>query len=364
MSELAAKIGQLLIVGLEGEVLTQEEQSAIERYGFGGFILFGRNCRGPAQLARLCRSLWQASPAHPPFVAIDQEGGRVHRLPEPFAHFPAAEIIGRSRNPKLAYSSARATATELALVGINLNFAPVLDVNSNPMNPVIGDRAFACSAEEVIRFTQQWISGSQDGGIIPCGKHFPGHGDTDTDSHLGLPIVGRPLEELKTTELRPFVHACRRGIAALMTAHVLFRALDPESPATLSRAIIGKLLRRDLGYDGLVFSDDLEMKAISGHYGPEEAALLALRAGVDVLLYSQELPTAIRVTEALCAQSLFDPALCRRVEESHRRVSGLKRRWLKSFNGVAENEVETRLVQLDHRRPVDEIMAAGKQRNR
>lgn len=341
------------MVGLEGEALTREERWAIERYGFGGFILFGRNCREPAQVARLCRSLWEAGTAQRPFIAIDQEGGRVHRLPLPFTHFPAAEVIARSRNPELAYAVARATATELALVGINLNFAPVLDVNSNSMNPVIGERSFARSPQGVIRFAERWIAGSRHGGIIPCGKHFPGHGETDRDSHLELPIVDRPLAQLKRTEIKPFVDACNRKIESLMTAHVLFRALDPKSPATLSRAIIGKLLRADLGYDGVVFSDDLEMKAISDNYGPQDCALRAARAGIDVLLYCHELRGAIGAFESLCSKAQSDPALRRRLEESHQRVTRLKRRYLKSFTGAAESEVEKRLLQLDHQRLVD-----------
>ena len=218
------------MVGIEGEALTREERQAIERYGFGGFILFSRNCREPAQLARLCRSLWQSCTAEPPFIAVDQEGGGVHRLPDPFTHFPPAEVISRSQNPQLAYTVARATATELALVGINVNFAPVLDINSNAMNPIIGERSFGSTPEEVIRFAERWIDGSRGGGIIPCGKHFPGHGDTAKDSHLELPTLDKPLAELKSTELKPFIHACNHGIESLMTAHVLFRALDILKP--------------------------------------------------------------------------------------------------------------------------------------
>lgn len=342
------------MVGLKREALSQEERSAIRSIGFGGFILFSHNCREPAQLSRLCRSLWEAATLHPPFIAIDQEGGRVHRLPPPFTHFPAAGSIGRRNKPELAYKVGRATAAELALVGINLNFAPVLDVDSNPKNPVIGDRSFGCEPKDVIRFAQPWMRGSKDGGIIPCAKHFPGHGDTDKDSHFDLPVVEKPLAELKRVELPPFVQACTDGIESLMTAHVLFRSLDERRPATLSQAIIGGLLRQELGYDGVVYSDDMEMKAISDNYGLEESVLLAVRAGIDMLLYGHELARAVDAFELLYAKAKRDPVLLSRVEESQGRIARLKHCFLRTFTAAADHEVERKLRQLDHQSIVEQ----------
>jgi beta-N-acetylhexosaminidase len=355
VKELRKKISQMFMVGLAGGALKREELAILRDYPFGGFILFKHNCMTPHQIRALCQSLWKAASDSPPFVAVDQEGGRAHRLPEPFTRFPSAAQIGERDDPALAYRAGRAAAVELALVGINLNLAPVLDVNSNPNNPVIGERSFACDPQQVIKLSAPWIQGTRDAGIIPCGKHFPGHGDTDKDSHLHLPSVDKDLEGLRAVELPPFVQACRNHIETLMTAHVLYRALDSEFPATLSAKIVTDLLRGELGYDGVVFSDAMEMKAISDNYGEEEAAALCARAGIDVLLYSHHLPRVMHVLEFLVARAERDPALRDRVEESYERILKLKRQYLKSFTGVREEELVQRLSRLDHKRVADEI---------
>ena len=356
METLREKVGQMFLIGCQGESLTRDEQLIFAEYQFGGFTLFKRNCAEPAQLVRLCRKLWDSVDSQmPPFIAIDQEGGRVHRLPDAFTHFPATARIGGKDNPELARRLGRAAAEELKLVGINLNFAPVLDVDSNPANPVIGDRAFGSDPKRVIEIGSSWTQGLRDSGIIPCGKHFPGHGDTETDSHVELPIVRKTLDQLKTVELPPFAHACRTRIESLMTAHVLYPALDGQFPATLSEPIVTGLLRHQFGYDGVVFSDDLEMKAIADRYGVEETAALAIRAGVDVLLFCHEVAKAIQAFEFLCNESERDPVLRARVEESHRRIAALKRRFLKNFTAVAENEIVARLAEMGHQRLIDEF---------
>jgi beta-N-acetylhexosaminidase len=357
MGSLQEKIGQMFMIGVKGDALSRDEQLIIEEYGFGGFILFSHNCCEPAQILSLCRSLWATGIEQPPFIAIDQEGGRVHRLPPSFTHFPPAALIGRKKNLNLAYRVGKATAAELGLVGINLNFAPVLDVNSNPQNPIIGDRAFAANPASVIEVSQKWIQGLRDGGIIPCGKHFPGHGDTDKNSHLDLPVVDKSLDELRLIELPPFVCACRNQIEALMTAHILYRSLDSKFPVTLSHSIITGLLRHQLGYDGVVFSDDMEMKAISNNYNIDEAVRLGVRAGIDVLLYCHELPRAMEAFDSLCCEAKSDPAVRRQVENSYRRITELKRRYFGGFTGVAEAEEElvARLAKLDHQLIVNEI---------
>jgi beta-N-acetylhexosaminidase len=348
VDHLREKIGRLFLVGVQGETLAAEERLLFEEYGFGGFLLFKRNCGEAGQIVSLCRALWDLADEWPPFIAIDQEGGRVHRLPPPFTHFPPAARLGEKNVATLAYRAGRAVAAELALAGINLNFAPVLDVNSNPDNPVIGDRAFGANPQAVIKTGWPWTEGLRDGGIIPCGKHFPGHGATDKDSHFELPLVAKTMDELKLTELPPFVHACRNNIEALMTAHVLFPGLDPQWPATLSGKIVTGLLRQQLGYGGVVFSDDMEMKAISGRYGAEEAALLAIRAGVDILIFCHDQPRAAQACECLCAESEKDATLRQRVDESYARIVRLKRNYLNSFAGCAESELAQRLARLDH----------------
>ncbi|HEY2921670.1 MAG TPA: beta-N-acetylhexosaminidase [Candidatus Binatia bacterium] len=355
METLRQKIGQIFFVGCQGEALTREERLTFEQCCFGGFILFAHNCCAPRQILSLCRSLWQCASEERPFIAIDQEGGRVHRLPPSFTQFPAATAIGERNDPNLAYQLGHAAAVELALTGINLNFAPVLDVNSNRQNPIIGNRSFGLDPNRVIAISSAWTRGLKEGGIIPCGKHFPGHGDTDKDSHFDLPVVEKPLEALMAVDLPPFVHACRNGIESLMTAHVRFTSLDPDWPATLSERIVSGLLRHQLGYDGVVFSDDMEMKAISGNYGLKDAALFAVRAGVDSLLYCHDLHRAMAAFEFVCGEAERDPSVRAQVENSYRRIAELKHRRLKGFTGVLDDELTGRLQQSDHQRLVDAV---------
>ncbi len=355
MDLLREKIAQMFIVGCRAERVGGDERLLFEEYAFGGFILFRDNCCEPRQISSLCRQLWDTTLNPPPFLAIDQEGGRVHRLPSAFTHFPAAAEIGARRDRDLAYRCGRAAAAELALVGINLNFAPVLDVTSNPLNPIIGDRSFGTAPEQVIDMSSAWTNGLRDSGIISCGKHFPGHGATEQDSHLTLPVVTKSLDELKSIELPPFAHACRNGIDALMTAHVRYTALDSNVPATLSEHIVTGLLRHQLGYDGVVFSDDLDMKAISDNFTPQEAAARAVRAGVDVLLFCHDLSKAVEAFEFLYAEAEKEPVLRARIEKSYRRIVELKRRYLKSFTALADDEIIAQLKAMNHRRIVDEV---------
>jgi beta-N-acetylhexosaminidase len=203
------------------------------------------------------------------------------------------------------------------------------------------------------------IEGLREGGVIPCAKHFPGHGDTAQDSHLELPVVQKDVAALKETELRPFVHACGNGVESLMSAHVLYPALDPVYPATLSEAIIGKLLRRELGYQGVVFADDLEMKAISKTFSLEESVSRAVYAGVDVLLFCQQPEKAAEALEFLCRASEREPRLQSRVEESYRRINRLKERYLRTFLGVHEDLLTDHIGITSHQKLAEEIIKAG-----
>jgi beta-N-acetylhexosaminidase len=334
------KIGQLVMIGLTGDGVGTAERTLFKNYPFGGFILFSHNLKEPKQILSLCRALWETSGEIPPLIAIDQEGGRVHRLPPPFTHFPPVAALGRAGNADLAYRTGAAMARELSAVGINLNFAPVLDVNSNPSNPIIGDRSLGADPNEVTRLGWEMVCGHRDGGVIPCVKHYPGHGDTAEDSHVELPVVKKTLEELRSTELPPFVHACRNQVEALMTAHVLYPALDASRPATLSAWIVGELLRGKLGYDGVVFSDDLEMKAISENYSIGEAVRLAMLAGIDVLLFCHETEKAVAAFDFLCRETERSPEVRERVEKSWRRIQKLKSRMQTAFSGVPQDNLE------------------------
>jgi beta-N-acetylhexosaminidase len=217
-------------------------------------------------------------------VSIDQEGGRVARLKSPFTEWPPMATLGRSGDIALAERFARALAAELKAVGISLDYAPVLDIHTNPKNAVIGDRALAGKPEEVARLGSAIVRTLQAEGIAACGKHFPGHGDTTADSHHELPLVEHPPDRLRAIELTPFKAAIEAGVAHIMTAHVLVPSLDEARPATLSRPIVTTMLRQELEFGGVILSDDLDMKAIANHYAVPSAAVLAIEAGCDGLL--------------------------------------------------------------------------------
>jgi beta-N-acetylhexosaminidase len=281
---LARDIGQLLIGSFAGSTLPPELRSLAKEFDLGGAILFSRNVEAPEQVAELADSIEGLGRGMPCWVSIDQEGGRVARLKEPFTKWPPMAVLGRAKSEDLAERFGLALARELKAVGITLDYAPVLDIHTNPKNPVIGDRAFAERADQVATLGRVVIRALQSEGVAACGKHFPGHGDTSTDSHLELPLVEHPPDRLRAVEFVPFREAIREGVAFIMTAHVLVPSLDEEVPATLSPAIVQAILRDELGYQGVILSDDLEMKAVSARTPVPVAAVQAIKAGCDGLL--------------------------------------------------------------------------------
>jgi beta-N-acetylhexosaminidase len=291
--------GSLVMTGFPGVELDHDALSALRHLAPSGIILFSRNFADAEQLARLNAAL-HALPSRP-LIAIDQEGGRVARLGDPFTSFPPARDVGAGADPALAEEVGRALALELGSVGVDIDFAPVLDVDSNPANPVIGDRAFSSRADEVAACGTAFLRGLQSGGVLGCGKHFPGHGDTELDSHVDLPTVRRARAELERIELAPFRAAIRAGVPMLMTAHVLYPALDESRPATFSPSILRDLLRREMGFGGVVISDDLEMGAVSRHMAVEDAAVAALAAGIDWVLVCNDLDLSVRTAERIAA---------------------------------------------------------------
>jgi len=282
-------IASPLWVGFEGKSLPAGLARRLAAGEVGGVVLFARNVESPAQVRALCREVRSAAgKGNPlPLVAIDQEGGRVARLKDPpFTWFPPARSCSLfcCHNEAVAAAVGAATASELRAVGVDVDFAPVLDVGSNSRNPVIGDRAFSEDPDVAARLAIAFMEGCLAAGVLPVGKHFPGHGDTSADSHEELPVVPASKGTLLSRELLPFRRAVRAGIPALMTAHVTYPALDRNFPATLSRKILQGLLRERLRFRGALFSDALEMKAIADHYGVGEAAALAVSAGCDAVL--------------------------------------------------------------------------------
>jgi beta-N-acetylhexosaminidase len=315
-------VARLFLAGLPGPTLDADTRRLHADVPFAGVTLFRANAGDPASMRALVRDLHGLDAAAPPLVAIDHEGGRVHRLSPPFTHFPAAATVA-ARGLASVRAVATAMARELAAIEIDLTFAPVLDVASNPANPIIGDRAYGTTPESVVAGALAAFRATRAVGLLTCGKHFPGHGDTATDSHLELPVVARDRRSLMTTELATFRRAVTARVPMLMTAHVHYPALDPKLPATLSPAIITGMLRRRFGFRGVIASDDLEMRAISDQWGPGEAAVLALAAGCDLLLFCHR-QDWLRMAVAAVEQAVTGGRLPeRRVTDAYRRVTRL-----------------------------------------
>ncbi len=275
--------GRSIICGFEGPQVTAELRELVREARPLGLILFARNIESTAQLYELARELKALRPRDPLLLCVDQEGGRVARIPAPALRLPPMSTLGAIDDVELTRRAGRALGRELRVLGIDVNLAPVLDVHTRPENPVIGNRSFGSDPALVARHAVALIAGLHDAAVGACGKHFPGHGDTRTDSHLELPHLDHDTERLQRVEWPPFAHTIERGLEAVMSAHVVIDGLDPTLPATLSRAALAPLRDR-LGFRGVILSDDIEMKALADHHRVDEIATLGTDAGIDVFL--------------------------------------------------------------------------------
>ena len=305
---LRQKLGQKLIFAFYGTELSPEFKKILKTYSIGNVIIFARNVASAQQLRALCQEIRQEILANTgviPLIVIDQEGGMVTRLPEDAVTVPCAMALGATGNPDNGRIASEITIRQLRSLGANFNMAPVLDINTNPSNPVIGIRSFGDSPRLVSEFGLASVKAYENSGVLCCGKHFPGHGDTNVDSHRGLPRVDKTLDQLEQAELIPFQEAIAQGIPAIMTSHILFPELEPENvPCTMSRKIITGLLKERLGFQGLIVSDCMEMDAIKDHYGTAKGSVAAVRAGVDLVEIS--LSPNLMVD---AAQALYEAAL-------------------------------------------------------
>ena len=328
-SGIRRDIGQLLIGSFPGTTIPPELRSLAREFQLGGVTLFARNIEAPEQVAELSYDLQSLAADLPLWISVDQEGGRVARLKAPFTEWPPMAVLGRSGDVTLARRFAEALAAEMKAVGVTLDFAPVLDIHTNPKNPVIGDRALAEDAAAVGRLGAAIIDGLQGNGIAACGKHFPGHGDTSVDSHLDLPLVEHPPDRIRRVECVPFREAIRANVAFVMTAHILVPALDEEKPATLSPRIVQAILRDELQYAGVILSDDLEMKAIAKTYAVADAAVQAIAAGCDaVLICSGDVDAQVTALEALVHAVEEGRIPYKRLDDALTRLRRVKERFL------------------------------------
>ena len=334
------KVGQLLVAGIGGTEAGEDGLQAIQDYQVGGVILFGRNVESAQQLADLTNELKTLNGDNTPlFLCVDQEGGRVDRMPPEVDDLPSAyDYIAAGGDP---LERGKVLAAQCAAFGFNLDFSTCLDIWSNPDNTVIGDRAYGSDPDTVTRVGLAVNEGLEQGDVIPVVKHFPGHGDTSTDSHVDLPVVDKTAEQLKEFELIPFQAAIDEGTPCVMVAHILMTQIDPDLPASLSPEMVTGLLRQELGFDGVVCTDDLTMGAISNTYGMGEAAVMAVEAGCDLLLVCHEADNLTAARDALLSAVDAGRISMERLDESVYRILSLKQEYGLTNDPVDQPDIET-----------------------
>ncbi len=324
--------GQLIFTGISGTTLTDQEKDFIENEKIGGVILFDHNYEDPAQLAELVNSIQKIRDEYPLFIAVDHEGGRVQRFKKHFTHFPSMLALSSQQSPKLIFEVHQIMARELSACGINLCLSPCCDILTNESNKVIGDRSFGKSAEDVEKYISAAIRGLQTTGLLSCAKHFPGHGETVKDSHFDLPLLKTTVEELRIREMIPFIKASKSRVEFMMMAHLLVDSIDEKLPTSLSPKAY-QFLRQETKFTKIVVTDDMEMGALSHKFSIEEAAVMALGAGADMLMY-KTLPSAQRalgaIREAVKKKHLKKEDILDKVT----RVERSKKDHFKSYNPI------------------------------
>ncbi|NBX92715.1 MAG: beta-N-acetylhexosaminidase [Proteobacteria bacterium] len=351
-TDIRKQIGQLFLVGFDGLTVPASFKTAIQKFNLGGTIYFKRNVESPVQLATLTNELQldcRLKDSPPLIISIDHEGGKVDRLSPPFTRFAGMDHVGEIGSPKLAFHFGLAIGKELEAFGVNIDFAPVVDVLTNPKNPIIAGRAFSSNPEVCAKMASGVCRGLQKSGVGAVAKHFPGHGDTNEDSHLTLPVVDKSLEDLEQIEFIPFRRMIRSRVEGIMTAHIINKSLDPDLPATLSPKIINDILRTQLRFQKIVFSDDLEMKAIADNYGAEEAAVMAIQAGCDILIYRGDPGFPEGPYEAI-VKAVQDRKISKeRIEVSAQRVINFKKAYASHVKPIEMAQLEKKIGLPEHR---------------
>ena len=324
---LEEKIGQLVISGFKGETISKELKELIEEYHIGGVILFSANIKDSNQLIELTNSIKDINSTTsrvPIFISVDQEGGRVSRLPKDIEKFPSAARMGVFGDENYSYKVGNTLAQVIKSFGFNLDFAPVLDVASNPGNKVIGDRAFGDNGDLVCRMGLQFMNGLKDSNVISVVKHFPGHGDTKEDSHYELPYLNHEKERLDAIEFVPFEKAIESGADGIMVSHIVLKKIDDKNPATMSKTVVTGILRKELSYDGVVFTDDMNMGAIAKNYLLRDAVISTIDAGVDVIVSSKGVEDTKLIIEIIKDALKKGDISEERINESLNRILKLK----------------------------------------
>lgn len=327
--ELRYKIGQMLIAGFPSAHADDQARRLVEDYMVGNFALFARNIASTRQVCALCDDLHRLTYEKngiAALIACDQEGGSVSRVSLGAALFPCPMSMAASSSAD-PYAAGYDCARALRSLGLTGVFGPVMDVNTEPMNPIIGTRSYSDDPETVARFGSAAVKGIQEGGLLASLKHFPGHGSVDSDSHLGIPLNRSSVQELENTEFLPFRRGFEAGADAVMSCHVLYENYDPEYPGTLSKKIMTGLLRDRMHFDGIAITDCLEMDAIRAEYGIGKGAVLAVLAGCDLLCFSHTYEAVREAAEALYAAVEDGTLTPERIEESYRRILRIKTKY-------------------------------------
>ncbi|WP_088041811.1 beta-N-acetylhexosaminidase [Bacillus sp. EAC] len=333
---LNEKIGQMILSGFYGPTYSGDLKNLIQQYKIGGFIFYSENLKDKNQTVKLINSMKSANGSNslPILFGVDQEGGRISRLPEKLGNIPTNEQIGKRNNSNFSYEIGQILGEQLKIFGFNTDFAPVLDINSNPNNPVIGDRSFGNNASIVSKLGIKTMEGIQSERIIPVVKHFPGHGDTGVDSHLDLPVVNKTYNDLKHLELIPFENAIQQKADAVMIAHILLPKIDSKFPSSMSKNVITNILRNDLHYSGVVMTDDMTMAAIEKHYDLPNAAVKSIQAGSDIIMVAHD-PNKVRaVFKAIQAAVQNGKISEDRINQSVKRIILLKQKYKIDNNKV------------------------------
>lgn len=337
---LQQKVAQMLMVSIEGTEVDDDFKSFISECEAGTVILFGNNITSASQLTRLTNDIKECAGDIPFIIGMDEEGGRVTRLPQDVQSMPSAFEVASSKNSDYCYDAGRQIGTQLKSFGLHTGFSPVLDIWTNPENTVIGQRAYGKTSDEVCTYGIAAMNGIKDSGAIPVVKHFPGHGDTVTDSHYGLPTVSKTKDELWQTELIPFKTAIENNVPAVMVAHILCTQIDNKYPASLSSKAVTSLLREEMGFNGVVLTDDLTMGAIVEEYSLGQAGVLAVKAGCDILTVCHSYDNANEVFEAVVNAVEKGEIDQSRIDESVKRILKLKKDYNINSNKVDEPDVE------------------------
>lgn len=340
---LEEKVGQMIFAGIKGKVMTNETKKIISTDQVGGIILFKDNLKNAKQSVTLLNSIREENSKNkvPLFLGVDEEGGRISRLPE-LTKLPTNEELGKRNDASLSYNIGKLLGKELSAFGFNLDFAPVLDINSNPDNPIIGDRAFGTDAQIVSELGLQTMDGIQSEQVISVVKHFPGHGDTAVDSHKELPIIQKSLKDLQTLELIPFTRAIEHGAEVVMIGHILLPKIDSIYPASISEKIITDVLREQLDYEGIIITDDMTMKAILNTFEISEAAVSAVKAGNDIVLVAHDYANIKKTKEAILHAIETGEITEQRIDESVKRILAIKKKYNlsnKQLDGVNIQEL-------------------------